>query len=133
MTDVELVNFVFDKLIAQGGCSSNSLTGCLYRGPDGRKCAAGHLIPDEDYRTEFEGKSCHPIPIPFQQIRNAKISKEIAAVLEKHGYSPRAVYKLQCIHDKGVSEPDQVKYFEESKQLVLDKLAQGQKLEDIVL
>jgi hypothetical protein len=27
---------------------------CCYRGPDGLKCAAGHLIPDEKYERKFE-------------------------------------------------------------------------------
>lgn len=29
--------------------------GCLYRGPNGMKCAAGHLIPDEKYKPKIEG------------------------------------------------------------------------------
>lgn len=29
--------------------------GCLYRGPNGMKCAAGHLIPDEKYKPKMEG------------------------------------------------------------------------------
>ena len=28
---------------------------CAYRGDEGRKCAAGHLIPDEDYNPAYEG------------------------------------------------------------------------------
>lgn len=27
---------------------------CMYRGPNGLKCAVGALIPDEEYRLEFE-------------------------------------------------------------------------------
>jgi len=30
--------------------------GCLYRGPNGRKCAVGHLIPDEAYSETLEGR-----------------------------------------------------------------------------
>ena len=30
---------------------------CMYRAPDGGKCAVGCLIPDEDYRTSMEGES----------------------------------------------------------------------------
>lgn len=29
---------------------------CMYRGPDGRKCAIGWLIPDERYKKRMEGK-----------------------------------------------------------------------------
>lgn len=28
---------------------------CKYRGPNGLKCAAGHLIPDEQYSPDMEG------------------------------------------------------------------------------
>lgn len=28
---------------------------CKYRGPNGLKCAAGHLIPDEQYSPDLEG------------------------------------------------------------------------------
>lgn len=33
----------------------NTQHSCLYRGPDGLKCAVGALIPDEEYKPEFEG------------------------------------------------------------------------------
>jgi hypothetical protein len=49
----------FDKavkgIILQGGPSREG-TGCLYRGPDGKKCAIGHLIPDELYDPDMEGR-----------------------------------------------------------------------------
>lgn len=28
---------------------------CLYRGPDGKKCAVGMFIPDNKYRSEMDG------------------------------------------------------------------------------
>jgi hypothetical protein len=35
---------------------------CLYRGPNGSKCAAGHLIPDSLYQKDLmEGNSWHSI------------------------------------------------------------------------
>lgn len=40
-------------LIAQGRPSTRINT-CVYRGPDNRKCAIGHLIPDSLYRESFE-------------------------------------------------------------------------------
>jgi hypothetical protein len=43
-------------LAGQGFKRSMSPTnGCLYRGPNGTKCAIGHLIRDRDYRPYFEG------------------------------------------------------------------------------
>jgi len=51
---------VFDKVLAairaQGRPSVNGGI-CSYRGCDGDKCPIGHLIPDESYKPEFEGKS----------------------------------------------------------------------------
>jgi hypothetical protein len=51
----------FDKavkgIILQGGPSrEDGGTGCLYRGPDGKKCAIGYLIPDELYDPDMEGR-----------------------------------------------------------------------------
>lgn len=43
-------------VIVQGGGSFDDI-GCRYRGPNGRKCAAGQLIPDELYKPEMERKS----------------------------------------------------------------------------
>lgn len=60
----EIFNTVKDHLLKQGvksACTSKNpnsgedITTCMYRGPDGAKCAAGVLIPDEAYKTSFEG------------------------------------------------------------------------------
>lgn len=57
MTNQEMFNFVWDKL-AEQGCASSTTDdfgiACLYRGPNGLKCAAGHLIPDEAYNEQDE-------------------------------------------------------------------------------
>jgi len=45
-------------VIEQGGGSYDfDHLSCLYRGPNGRKCAIGHLIPDELYNKRMENKS----------------------------------------------------------------------------
>ena len=53
----ELINRTYQLLVAQGGPSAelaeNGIS-CLYRGPDGRKCAAGHWIPDDKYTHHLE-------------------------------------------------------------------------------
>jgi hypothetical protein len=53
---------IFDKavggVIAHGGPSVKRLAfgvECLYRGPDGRRCAAGQLVPDHLYDPRAEG------------------------------------------------------------------------------
>ena len=50
----------FDTMVRglfQQGKVSMDDNRCLYRGPDGAKCAIGFLIPDQDYRPSFEGPS----------------------------------------------------------------------------
>lgn len=52
---------VLEKLIAQGGCSYKRLEDkskyCLYRNPNGRRCAAGQCIPDKEYYPEMENET----------------------------------------------------------------------------
>lgn len=36
-------------------------TGCLYRGPGGKRCAAGLLISDAAYSPRFEGQTAHAL------------------------------------------------------------------------
>lgn len=59
---------IFDRscagIVAQGGPSVSKNGKCLYRGPNGRKCAAGHLIPDETYSKKMEGNSSFGVEIP---------------------------------------------------------------------
>lgn len=43
---------------------------CRYRGPDGLKCAVGHLIKDEYYSEEMEGKSIH-VPMVRDAVANS--------------------------------------------------------------
>lgn len=62
----------FDKaapaLIRQRQFSRKEYRGddvCLYRSPDGCKCAIGHLIPDEKYNPAME---CKPIASIFSKM-----------------------------------------------------------------
>ncbi len=72
----------FDQVaihLALQGCKSTSVfkvTGadrtkrqCAYRGDNGCKCAAGVLIPDEQYRPELEGASATVVFEGFESIR----------------------------------------------------------------
>jgi hypothetical protein len=53
MTELELVDFIQKAINDQGGPSIGN-NGCAYRSPNGRKCAAGHLLPDEVYDRDME-------------------------------------------------------------------------------
>lgn len=51
-------DFVVEGLAKQGGPSFGPAPGtCMYRGEEGRKCALGLVIRDEDYRPKLEGNS----------------------------------------------------------------------------
>lgn len=56
MTNQEAFDKAVAGLAAQGFTRSVHLGGCQYRGPNGKKCALGHLIPDELYDPDMEGK-----------------------------------------------------------------------------
>lgn len=55
-TEQEIFDLAFNGLRAQGFRKSKGEKGCLYRGPDGLKCAIGHCIADSDYRKSFEAR-----------------------------------------------------------------------------
>lgn len=63
MNDQELFDTVARHLLTQNAVSSIKTSSpsfprtCLYRGPNGTKCAAGVLIKDEFYKDELEGNS----------------------------------------------------------------------------
>lgn len=56
-TRQEIFDIAWNGLKAQGFARSavENEYGCLYRGPNGLRCAIGHCISDEEYREVFEG------------------------------------------------------------------------------
>lgn len=60
MNRQETYEKVRDHLLKQGKQSmtvdKRNRENCLYRGPNGLKCAIGCIIPDDLYRPEMEGK-----------------------------------------------------------------------------
>lgn len=56
MTRQEIFNTVVTALLNQGCRSVDLIGACSYRGVDGKKCAFGHLIPDELYSPVMEGR-----------------------------------------------------------------------------
>ena len=55
MTNQELLNKIYNALVLQDAPSISAGGECQYRGPDGKKCAAGFVLPDEYYSGDFEG------------------------------------------------------------------------------
>lgn len=68
----EMFDTFYPPLMKQGTRSMDPLTICLYRGPAGRKCAVGWLIPDEEYSSSMDEGST--------AIRD---NKAVQAVIEK--------------------------------------------------
>ncbi len=58
----DIFDFVAAHLMTQGVVSEDASGRCVYRSPDGLKCAIGCLIPDDAYRGNLEGhEGNHPI------------------------------------------------------------------------
>jgi hypothetical protein len=57
----EIFDTVAIGIRAQGGPAIRG-NSCAYRTPSGRKCAAGLLIKDEDYNSNFEGNAVGSLP-----------------------------------------------------------------------
>lgn len=92
MTRQEIFNTVWNGLKSQGfECSAHNGT-CLYRGPNGRKCAAGWLIPDEE----------------FDDALNAKKAEMVPFFMKNFYDQMEFICKLQLIHDSYTS-PDLMK------------------------
>lgn len=54
----KIFNHVVAALVEQSEFSA--LEGrCKYRGPNNTKCAVGHLIPDDKYHRQIEGRLAH--------------------------------------------------------------------------
>ncbi len=67
--------------------------GCRYRGPDGLKCAVGHLISDECYLASFEGRNADDLAI-VQALRG---SGAFSDAMFESGF----LTELQSAHDRG--------------------------------
>src|SRR5690606_13748718 len=57
-TEQEVFDYVCEHLVRQGKPSWSSKYGvCLYLDDEGNKCAAGCLISDDEYKTDYEGQN----------------------------------------------------------------------------
>lgn len=96
MTKQETFDRIVGFLRKQGRRSLSSVEGttttrCMYRALDGAQCAVGCLIPDADYRVEFEGNSvlrCQPL----------------REIMEREGHHLGLLSDLQYAHDGGCFE-----------------------------
>lgn len=89
MNAQQILDFVVSALVKQGRPSYQIARGCLYRGPGGAKCAAGHLIPNKRYQASLEGQ------ISFEP----RVWKAIGLPAEYR----RIVQALQGSHDRAAT------------------------------
>lgn len=99
--DKEALQQAFDKaylgLKAQGFERSHKNEACLYRGPDGKKCALGHVIPDEHYLPEMEHDSAFAVVEQYP---------EVVPVGLRGDWGKRALHRLQRCHDQALDPED---------------------------
>jgi len=110
-------DFVVGKIREQGCASvkpdSNS---CLYRGPNGTKCAAGHVIPDEKYDPCFEGCT---VPVSLADWDSGN-TKKLYEVLKETGHDLNLLRSLQRAHDSISMEYNFLAGFEKNVQHVAE-------------
>ncbi len=101
MTTQEAFETMVRHLRKQGKKSRNAMGACLYRGPNGLRCAVGCLIPDDQYTRSIEGK-----PADFA-------ARDVPALSD---IGPALLCEMQSVHDDlAVSEWEEC--FEELAQV----------------
>ena len=94
----ETFDTVAKHLLTQGRKSLDVDGGCRYLAPGGERCAAGCLIPDDEYDSTFEG----------MQVWGVARRRKWA---DWFGHDVALVIKLQRVHDNFATEdwPDEIR------------------------
>lgn len=95
MNKQEIFDKVYTELFKQGVPSVDPYGTCLYRGPNGTKCAVGHLIPDELYDEKMNKLGVDSLPDSVLQYIGAN-SENSFGVLSLLRY-------LQDVHDMALT------------------------------
>ncbi len=74
----------------------NNADGCMYRAPDGCRCAVGVLIPDELYEARFEGEAIRMMLNMSEDLRTHFVDVDVNLLRD-----------LQVVHDTGEHWSDQ--------------------------
>lgn len=107
MTEQEIFTKVANHLLTQNEPSVNSDYECLYRGPNGLKCAVGCLIKDEFYSADIERMAVATCDVNARLISSGIIvdSHELLQALQQlHDYGDPATWRqglerVATLHD----------------------------------
>jgi hypothetical protein len=91
-TEQEIFDQVVTHLITQGKTSMNKKGNCVYRSPEGLKCAAGCLIADDEY-----------LPIMDSGCLGTSWTNLVADSIVPPNHAD-FIRELQIIHDKNQPE-----------------------------
>jgi hypothetical protein len=97
-TNQETFDTVVTHLRAQGERAmgldpATQVPACFYRAPDGKRCAAGWLIPDDRYDPAFEHTGLGGMD------DSGRNSNGVTLLMEELGHDIELVAELQSIHD----------------------------------
>jgi hypothetical protein len=59
----EIYDTVYKHLMGMNHRSMLGVRNCVYRAPDGSKCAVGALIADDEYDSDMEGESAQSLSV----------------------------------------------------------------------
>jgi hypothetical protein len=93
---------IFDTVVAhlrqQKSKALSDVGSCMYRSDDGKKCAAGCLMTDEEYAPGMEGNSIGAILASDARSNGVSIPCP-TSLFEKLGQHASLIRKLQIVHD----------------------------------
>lgn len=128
MNRQEAYDIVVAHLFTQGRRAYDEDNGCLYRGPNGAKCAVGVLIPDEQYNPAMEGCSVGGLvgssgyKIPSVVRRNADLMQALQSVHDDCCVQENGSYFMPELYERLLGVAD---YFGLSKNVLLQYKPEG--------
>lgn len=79
----EMIDKVDAAMRAQGRPALSRLLGaCSYRAENGDKCAVGHLIPDELYKPEMEGRGAADLITIYPELKKHIVAEDVHSPAE---------------------------------------------------
>jgi len=103
VTNQEIFDRVYRHLLTQNAQAyDGDCGGCRYRDEQGRKCAVGCLISDDDYKPALEGTLVSSIDLAYppsnKQTRLSLLYRIVAQIVpDQTGVS--LLHELQTVHD----------------------------------